>query len=141
MPRPKNPPTHCVTCGVVITSKCYKGRKYCSNKCQGKSRIASRAASASEAGCAPDGSKSETLRAMLSHLRGYFCSLCGLSEWCGKAIVLIVDHINGNHTDLRLENLRLICPNCDSQTPTFKGRNRGNGRHARRERYRTGKSY
>jgi hypothetical protein len=41
---------------------------------------------------------------------------------------------------LRRENLRLICPNCDSQLPTFKMRNRGRGRHSRRQRYADGKS-
>ena len=40
-----------------------------------------------------------------------------------------------------LDNLRLVCPNCDSQLPTFKGRNTGNGRYYRRQRYKAGKSY
>ena len=39
------------------------------------------------------------------------------------------------------ENLRLVCPNCDSQLPTYKSRNRGSGRHSRRQRYRDGQSY
>ncbi|WIM86214.1 hypothetical protein PT015_14985 [Candidatus Mycobacterium wuenschmannii] len=41
----------------------------------------------------------------------------------------------------RRENLRLICPNCDSQLPTYKARNRGSGRHYRRQRYANGQSY
>lgn len=53
------------------------------------------------------------------------CYICGLKEhWNGKPIVLVLDHINGKHFDHRLNNLRLLCPNCDSQTETFKGRNR-----------------
>jgi hypothetical protein len=39
-------------------------------------------------------------------------------------LALIVDHVNGDATNNRRENLRLICPNCDSQLPTFKARNR-----------------
>lgn len=53
------------------------------------------------------------------------CALCGqLPEWKGSPLVLIMDHINGIHTDDRLENLRILCPHCNSQTTTFCGRNR-----------------
>jgi hypothetical protein len=54
----------------------------------------------------------------------YKCKLCGLGpEWNGKPLTLILDHINGDNTDNRLENLRFICPNCDMQTDTHGGRN------------------
>ena len=49
----------------------------------------------------------------------YRCSCCGLSEWNAKPITLHLDHINGDHHDNRMENLRLLCPNCHSQTPTY----------------------
>lgn len=52
------------------------------------------------------------------------CSECGLQEvWNGKPIVMVLDHINGVRNDNRLENLRLLCPNCNSQQDTFAGRN------------------
>lgn len=52
------------------------------------------------------------------------CAICGLGpEWKGSPLVLRLDHINGVRTDNRLENLRIVCPNCDSQLPTFAGRN------------------
>lgn len=48
------------------------------------------------------------------------CEICGCSnEWNGKPLTLQLDHINGNHSDNRLENLRIVCPNCHSQTETF----------------------
>lgn len=51
------------------------------------------------------------------------CAKCGqLPEWNGERLVLILDHINGVRDDHRLFNLRLLCPNCNSQTPTFAGR-------------------
>ena len=52
------------------------------------------------------------------------CSECGLSEWQGSRLCLVLDHINGNPRDHRLENLRMLCPNCNSQTSTFAGRNK-----------------
>ena len=55
--------------------------------------------------------------------------------------MLELEHKNGNSNDNSLENVCLVCPNCHSQTPTYKGRNKGNGRYMRRERYRDGKSY
>jgi len=50
------------------------------------------------------------------------CELCDLKEWQGKPIVMRLDHINGVNNDHRRENLRMVCPNCDSQLPTFCGR-------------------
>jgi RNA polymerase subunit RPABC4/transcription elongation factor Spt4 len=44
-------------------------------------------------------------------------------EWNGKVLTLQVDHINGVNDDHRLENLRFLCPNCHSQTPTYAGSN------------------
>ncbi len=52
------------------------------------------------------------------------CELCGTSHWQGQQLSLILDHINGVNDDHRLENLRIICPNCDSLLPTFCGRNK-----------------
>lgn len=53
------------------------------------------------------------------------CYACELPPvWRGKPLVLRLDHINGIRDDARIENLRLLCPNCDSQTDTYCGRNR-----------------
>lgn len=53
------------------------------------------------------------------------CAICGRGpEWNGRELVLILDHINGDSSDNRMQNLRLLCPNCNSQTPTFSGRNK-----------------
>lgn len=52
------------------------------------------------------------------------CYECGLTSWRGKDLVLELEHKNGNHRDHRLENLTLLCPNCHSQTDTWRGRNK-----------------
>lgn len=52
------------------------------------------------------------------------CSECDLPPlWNGKKLVMVLDHINGVNNDNRKENLRLLCPNCNSQSDTFSGRN------------------
>lgn len=53
----------------------------------------------------------------------YKCSICKLEEWQNKPISLILDHINGNNKDDRLNNLRWVCPNCNSQLETTGARN------------------
>lgn len=50
------------------------------------------------------------------------CSRCKRRKWLGAAIPLELDHIDGNHENNALENLRLLCPNCHALTPTYRGR-------------------
>jgi len=69
------------------------------------------------------------IRKYFIHKYGNNCMICGQSgdDWNGKPMTLIVDHIDGKSNNNSLDNLRIVCPNCDSQLSTYKGRNKGNG--------------
>jgi len=61
------------------------------------------------------------------------CAICGMENvWNEKTIVFVLDHINGDASNNMRNNLRLVCPNCDSQLDTFKSKNKNS---ARKERY------
>lgn len=53
------------------------------------------------------------------------CEECGICEWNSKPLMCELDHINGNSHDHRLSNLKILCPNCHSQTDTFRAKNIG----------------
>lgn len=67
-------------------------------------------------------------RLIRAGLKEAACERCLRTTWNGLAIPLELDHVNGRADDNRLENLRLLCPNCHAQTPTYRGRNIGKAR-------------
>lgn len=110
--------------------------KYCPDCIQ--KRVYNKYASLDEA---PD---DRVRKRILIDERGYHCEVCGISDWMQKPIRLELDHIDGNADDNSADNLRLICPNCHSQTETYKGANAGKNssrQQMRRKRYAEGKTY
>ena len=123
----KNSTYACKTCGAESKVSHQKMNVYCSIACSTKGKLLESIERAKE-GLVRERS---TLRKVLAELNGYHCVVCNISEHNGQSITLQVDHTNGNAGDNSLNNLRLICPNCHSQSDTFSGRNKGSGRATR----------
>ncbi len=130
MPNIKKPRSNCLMCGKETPRP---GYKYCSNLCQHNFQhkiYISKWIEGKVHGLQSIGVVSIHVK---NYLRDKFknkCCLCGWSKTNPKTglVPLVADHIDGNWRNNVESNLRLICPNCDSLTPTYGGSNRGNGR-------------
>ena len=129
---------NCLSCNKTHSTTVWKVGKYCNNDCQllyqYNQKIKDWLSNNANIG-------KGTIKRYLIEQHGYKCAVCGLSDWNNKPMILELEHVDGNSENNALCNLCLICPNCHSQTPTYKGRNKGKGRYSRRVRYNQGKSY
>lgn len=141
--RPKKVHTHpCVICGKDVEKK---GSPFCSSTCSYEQRRRDLFAKydLTENLSTVEGFQGRSAKAYLVGKRGERCENCG---WCDRnpvtgRVPIDLDHVDGNSENWHISNLRLICPNCHSLTPTYKSLNRGKGRHSRKVRYQEGKSY
>lgn len=85
-----------------------------------------------DTGCGVNTTLKNCIRTYILNKQDNKCKICGLSTiWNNKSLNLILDHIDGNASNNHEENLRLICPNCDSQLDTYKSKNKHSARTAR----------
>ncbi len=126
---------NCVFCSEPLDSP---GKKYCNSQCCGKQKRKETREKIENNEYDSDDNK--ILKSHIIEMFDHECSICGIEEWRGEPVPLVLDHISGNASDNSVSNLRLVCGNCNMQLPTFTSKNKGNGRHWRRERYAQGKS-
>lgn len=130
---PKKPRPNCLNCGRETH---LWSSKYCTNKCQSDYRYKQYIdewLTGSINGLQGHGVVSRHVK---RYLRVKFDNKCCVCGWAQVNIItglvpLVADHIDGNWQNNVENNLRLICPNCDSLTTTYSGLNRGRGRKQR----------
>lgn len=125
---------NCICCGKESKFSYQKANKYCSIRCQNDYQRQQRVKKwlsnpqkehwLNNPGWAKD---------YLAEQQNNKCNICGITEWNRKPITFDMDHIDGNPSNNHPNNLQLICPNCHSQSATYKNRNRGSGRQSRRK--------
>lgn len=74
-----------------------------------------------------------SIRSYILESQNFRCSICNIgNNWNGEELKFILDHIDGDASNNWESNLRLVCPNCDSQLDTFKSKNKNSARAHRR---------
>lgn len=111
------PESTCLNCSVIFKYKpAAQTGKFCSNACTAEYKVKQ----TRERVLAGENIGVCGLRELLIETFGEVCSDCGIgTEWNGRALVLHVDHIDGNSDNNHWKNCQLLCPNCHSQTPTY----------------------
>lgn len=122
----------CLNCNKDHNFKGYSyANKYCDNVCQKEYEYTIRIAEWLAGNKTWNLQTPNWVKRFLKESRGDKCEICKISNWNNKPINLECDHIDGNPHNNVESNLRLICPNCHSQTDTYKAKNIGNGRKGR----------
>ena len=125
----------CLNCGKELSNR---QKKYCSISCQKQAiykEYIQRWKQGLENGLRGKYGISKHIKKYLVDKYHNRCSICGWGEknpYTNK-VPLEVEHIDGNYLNNTEENLTLLCPNCHSLTPTYKGANKGNGRKERKK--------
>ena len=124
----------CLHCSKESPWSRQKTNKYCSVQCQQdfqyKQYITEWQAGL-QSGAKGKLQTSSYIHRYILEKQDHKCAICCINEYNKKPIVLELDHINGDSTNNQENNLRCLCPNCHSQTHTYKAKNKGNGRKHR----------
>jgi 5-methylcytosine-specific restriction endonuclease McrA len=119
----------CLNCGKPVIGK------YCNNKCQSDYQIGVKKKKFLDGfyvGKRLQFRANEWTRKLLIEHKGLSCTSCNITDWNGKPILLEVNHIDGKAYNNIIENLEFLCPNCHSQTDTYKAKNTNSDRTYRK---------
>lgn len=124
----------CINCGKEFVHKKTSLGKYCSVKCQLDYQSSIKYKNYLKNPEKYEGQ--ENMKWVKKHIleeQNHKCDICGMEDtWNSKPITFILDHIDGHANNNERSNLRLICPNCDSQLDTYKSKNKNSDRKRRR---------
>lgn len=120
----------CLNCGKEFISYRESTNKFCSRNCCSEYRVKQKY---EDYILHPEEYKGKNIgKWVKKHIlveQDNKCAICGCEpEWNGKPLVFILDHIDGHANNNNRENLRLVCPNCDSQLDTYKSKNKNSDR-------------
>jgi hypothetical protein len=120
----------CLNCGKEFIKYSSKVNKFCSNKCQGEYKHKKNYEDFLKGGEKfMRGNYNPPFKDFIIFEQNGVCAICSQQPiWNGKPLVFVLDHIDGNAANNRRDNLRCICPNCDSQLDTFKSKNKNGAR-------------
>ncbi len=117
----------CLSCSNEFKYSPYQNNgKFCSNRCSGDAKL-NESRRKFMSGIVMD---RPIQKRLVTERDGWKCQECGIANWQGKPIALQLDHTDGCPANNDPSNLRLLCPNCHTQTPSFGAKNKGKGRKA-----------
>lgn len=112
----------CLNCKTIFPHNKGSSNKYCSIKCFGEATRKNTILKIESGASVGEGS----LKQYLLEKQNFKCQSCGVGEvWNGKPLTLQMDHIDGNSDNNELDNLRILCPNCHTQTETYGAKGQG----------------